>query len=96
MSEAPKKSYEIVTSKKFDKDFEKAKKQQKDFSEFKKIIQFLEVGKALPVKYKDHKLKGDYKDYRECHIKPDWLLIYRYSDNDLILYRLGSHSELFQ
>ena len=51
----------------------------------------------LPEKYKDHALTGDWKGFRECHIQPDWLLIYEINNNELILYltRTGSHSDLF-
>ena len=54
-------------------------------------------GETLDAKYKDHPLIGDYEDFRECHIKPDWLLIYRIDDEELELYlfRTGTHSDLF-
>ena len=54
-------------------------------------------GKTLEAKYKDHALTGNYKGYRECHIQPDWLLIYQYDNNELYLYlaRTGTHSDLF-
>ena len=62
----------------------------------KAVIQKLAANKPLDSSYQDHKLSGYLKDYRECHIKPDLLLIYKKTkDNTLILYRLGSHSELF-
>lgn len=62
-----------------------------------KIIYKLANNEILETKYKDHALKGDLKDFRECHIKPDLLLIYQKQDDELILYcfSLGSHSELF-
>lgn len=61
------------------------------------VVDTLAEGKPLPEKYKDHCLVGDYKGCRECHITPDWLLIYEISDKELILYltRTGTHSDLF-
>lgn len=61
------------------------------------VIELLANGETLPLKYKDHSLIGDYADCRECHITPDWLLIYQINNNELILYltRTGSHSDLF-
>lgn len=50
---------------------------------------------VLDVKYKDHPLKGEYSDFRECHIEPDWLLLYKIENNYIIFTRTGSHSELF-
>ena len=61
------------------------------------VIEILANGQSLPEKYKDHNLIGDYADCRECHITPDWLLIYKTSKDELILYltRTGTHSDLF-
>ena len=65
--------------------------------EVESILDKLANDEPLEQKHKDHSLKGEYKDFRECHIKPDLLLIYRKDKNLLILvaFRLGSHSELF-
>lgn len=81
----------------FRKDMKKVQKQGKDFSKLKVIITKLVNNIELPKENKDHNLKGNYKGYRECHIEPDWLLIYKteLENNLLILYRTGSHSELF-
>jgi len=88
--------YEIFRTKSFKKDYKKLTKNEKDL--VKNIIIKLANGETLEEKYKDHKLIGDYIGCRECHIKPDLLLIYRY-DNDILelaLVRTGSHSELFR
>ncbi|MCI6652188.1 MAG: type II toxin-antitoxin system YafQ family toxin [Ruminococcus sp.] len=63
----------------------------------KDVIEILASGQMLPEKYKDHNLTGNYYDCRECHITPDWLLIYKINNNELILYltRTGTHSDLF-
>lgn len=73
------------------------KKQNKDLGKFFEVISILANGGTLDAKYKDHSLTGKYKGTRECHIEPDWLLIYEIRGDVLVLmlYRLGSHSELF-
>ena len=70
---------------------------RKDFKRIVKRGYDIGVWQSLPEKYKDHSLNGIYKDCRECHITPDWLLIYQINDNELILYltRTGTHSDLF-
>ena len=80
----------------FKKDFKKAKKRSlPDLKSLFDIISMLENEQPLQSKYKDHELTGDWSGFRECHIKPDWLLIYKIKSRQLILTRLGSHSELF-
>mgnify|MGYP003224866217 FL=1 len=75
-----------------------SKKQGKDTEELYSVIEKLANGIELEAKYYDHNLTGNYKGCRECHIDPDWLLIYEVINNKLILmlYRLGSHSDLFR
>ena len=60
------------------------------------VITILARGEKLPQRHKDHPLHGDWFHHRDCHIKPDWVLIYRIEGNSLILERMGSHSELFR
>jgi mRNA interferase YafQ len=82
---------------KFKKDIKTIKKRNYDLSKLQKVIEILAEEKTLPAKYKDHSLNGVYQDFRECHILPDWLLIYRI-DKDiltLVLSRTGTHSDLF-
>lgn len=82
---------------KFKKDIKTIKKRNYDLSKLQKVIEILAEEKTLPDKYKDHSLTGIYQDFRECHILPDWLLIYRI-DKDiltLVLSRTGTHSDLF-
>ena len=73
------------------------KKRGKDLSKLQTVIELLAAGKDLPPKYKDHNLTGNYCKYKECHIEPDWLLIYKIESDILILtlVRTGSHSDLF-
>ncbi len=82
----------------FKKDLKLAKKQGKDLDKLFEVINILANGEKLDTKFKDHDLSGSYKGTRECHIEPDWLLIYEIDNNALILmlYRLGTHSELFK
>ena len=81
----------------FQKDLKQAKKRGYDLALLTEIIKKLSAGKPLPDKNKDHGLSGNYSGCRECHITPDWLLIYEISDEDLSLYltRTGTHSDLF-
>lgn len=82
----------------FKKDLKLAKKQGKDLDKLFEVINILANGEKLDTKFKDHDLSGSYKGTCECHIEPDWLLIYEIDNNTLILmlYRLGTHSELFK
>ena len=88
---------ELEYTSKFKKDYKKLKKQGKDLALLEKALRLLRAGCALPEEWRDHALIGDYKQHRELHIQPDWLLIYRIDDNRLVLtaVRTGSHSELF-
>jgi mRNA interferase YafQ len=70
-------------------------KRGKAFSEFKQVVGKLPAGIALEPRYRDQDLSGQYKGTRECHIEPDWLLIYELTKDDIILIRTGTHSDLF-
>ena len=80
----------------FKKDGKRMGKQGKKFEEFKEVIRRLAAGVTLDAKYRDHVLVGQYKGTRECHIEPDWLLIYELTESELILIRTGTHSDLFK
>jgi mRNA interferase YafQ len=88
----------VTRSSKFKKDYKLAKRQQKNLSLLRDIIEKLVNKQLLPDKFRDHKLTGSLKEYRELHLEPDWLLIYRidYNEEELKLARLGSHSELYK
>lgn len=81
----------------FKKDYKRIVKRGYDMRLLEKVIELLANQKPLPEKNRDHQLFGDYAGCRECHITPDWLLIYEVADEELILYltRTGSHSDLF-
>ena len=87
----------LFATKKFKKDYKRCKKQGKNFDTLKKVIKDLQDEKQLEEKYRDHALSGNYQGSRECHIEPDFLLIYRIDNKKLILttVRIGSHAELF-
>ena len=76
-------------------------KQNQDIDKLDSVIEELAVPNPLPEKYRNHSLKGEYAGYNECHIEPDWLLIYGYETLDggeqqLLLVRTGSHADLFE
>lgn len=87
----------IRYEKTFKKDFKRIIKRGYNIQLLEDVIEILASGQMLPEKYKDHNLTGNYYDCRECHITPDWLLIYKINNNELILYltRTGTHSDLF-
>ncbi len=89
--------YNIDFTTQFKKDIKLAKKQGKDTEKIFEVVEKLANDEVLEAKYKDHCLTGDYKDCRECHIEPDWLLIYKKYESELVLMlvRTGSHSDLF-
>jgi len=86
----------ILWTGQFKKDYKRAKKQGKDLDDLRSVVEMLAARRPLPPKYRDHSLCGRWNKHRECHIAPDWLLIYRIRGDDLILERTGSHSELFR
>ena len=91
-------SKQVIWSSQFKKDYKLAMKRGLPIEELDNVIRLLVEDDPLPEKYKDHDLSGSWKGFRECHIQPDWLLIYRFFNNNLILTlsRTGSHSDLFQ
>lgn len=92
--------YQIQRTTQFKKDYKLAKKRGLNLEDLKIVIEFISNGKILPEKYCDHLLQNSkyYKNMRECHINPDWLLIHRISEKLMILslQRTGSHSDLFK
>lgn len=85
----------LVWTGQFKKDYKRAKKQGRDLADLRSVVETLAGRTALPPKHRDHTLSGPWHKHRECHITPDRLLIYRVEGDDLILERMGSHSELF-
>ena len=89
--------YEVKFINQFKRDLKLAKKQKRDLDKLFEVVNILADGGVLDAKYHDHDLLGNYKGTRECHIEPDWLLVYELRDEVLVLmlYRLGSHADLF-
>ena len=89
--------YTLVFTTRMKRDLKLIKKRGKDISKLETVLDILLSGEDLPEKYKDHQLKGEMREFRECHIEPDWLLVYRKEDDNLILYATatGSHADLF-
>jgi mRNA interferase YafQ len=85
----------IVQPSSFRKDIKKQKKRGKDLSKLKVVVDLLISGENLPARFVDHALTGSWSGWRDCHIEPDWLLIYKITPDTLTLGRTGSHSDLF-
>lgn len=87
---------QVKSKTRFEKDVKLSKKRGKDLEKLKDVMRLLAEEKQLPPKYNDHPLSGNYINRRECHIEPDWLLIYKKEHNIIIFERTGTHSDLFK
>ena len=89
--------YKIQFTSKMKKDVKRMKKRGRDISKLKSVLSILASGAHLPERFHDHQLSGNMSDFRECHIEPDWLLVYRLEDDELILIatETGTHADLF-
>jgi len=87
---------EVRATTRFKKEVKKAARQQKEMQRLGAAIDLLQAEELLPERNLDHALTGNYMGHRECHLSPDWLLIYKIEGSTLILVRMGSHSELFR
>lgn len=90
--------YKVYSTNTFKKDIIKAKKSGLNINELNSVIKSIANNEILDTKHKDHALKGNWIGYRECHIRPDWILVYRIVNEKLllVLQRTGTHSELFK
>lgn len=79
----------------FQEDLKRVSKQGKDLDDMQHVIDLLQTGEPLDPAFFDHALTAEWNGSRECHLEPDWLLIYRIRGNELVLVRTGSHAELF-
>lgn len=86
---------EIIQTSRFKRDIKRLQRQGKDLADAQSIIKTLVDKKPLDPKFKGHKLIGNWQGHRDCHIEPDWLLVYKVEENELHLVRTGSHAELF-
>ena len=80
----------------FKRDVKRMQRQGRELEKLKRVLETLVKGEPLAAKYRDHVLVGQYKGTRECHIEPDWLLIYELAETEIVLIRTGSHSDLFR
>jgi mRNA interferase YafQ len=85
----------ITQTNQFKKDIKRQQKRGKNLQKLKAVIELLAEHKSLPDRNRDHSLTGDWDGWRDCHVEPDWLLIYRTSPEELLLGRTGTHSDLF-
>jgi len=89
--------YTVKPTTQFKKDYKRAMKRGLKIDLLEKVVELLAMGETLPEKNRDHELSGNWGGHRECHIQPDWLLVYRIEDDVLVLTlaRTGTHSDLF-
>ena len=85
----------VAQTKQFKKDVKRMRKRGKDLEKVKAVIDLLVAGEPLPPKNRDHQLGGNWIGRRDCHIEPDWILIYKLTEDELLLERTGTHSDLF-
>lgn len=86
---------DVRYSTKFKKDFKVCSKRGYDLKRLQGVIDTLRIPAPLPIGNRDHNLSGNFSRYRECHVGPDWLLVYEYDGDTLVLYRTGTHADLF-
>src|SRR6476646_9827041 len=85
----------LTTTKEFRRDLKRCQKRGKDLSKLHALLEALRHRRRLAARHRDHSLAGEWNGWRDCHIEPDWLLIYRQTDDELLLARTGRHSDLF-
>jgi mRNA interferase YafQ len=81
---------------KFKKGLKRQEKRGKEMGKLAAVIETLSTRNELEPRFRDHALTGDWKGYRECHVEPDWLLVYREIESELVLERTGTHSDIFE
>ena len=86
----------IRRTSRFKRDVKRMQRQGKKLEKLKRVLETLVEGEPMAAEYRDHVLVGQYKGTRECHIEPDWLLIYELAETEIVLIRTGSHSDLFR
>ena len=87
---------EIVRSNRFKRDYKQAEKRRQNLQKLQEVVRLLANDQPLPERCNPHRLKGNYVGYWECHVEPDWLLIYKFDAEFLELAAMGSHSDLFR
>jgi mRNA interferase YafQ len=89
-------SLALLTTTKFEKDLRRVKKQGKDIDKLEEVVDLLQSQEPFPPNCRPHPLRGTWVGHWDCHIEPDWLLLYKITETALILVRTGSHAELFE
>jgi mRNA interferase YafQ len=85
----------VITSKAFERDLKRLRKRGVDLEPLWVVVEIMRLGHRLDVRHRDHALTGDWKGFRDCHIQPDWVMIYSVDDEAVYLTRTGTHSDLF-
>ena len=85
----------LLTTTAFEKDLRRVEKQGKDLDKLEEVVDLLQTRQPLPPRCRPHPLRGAWFGHWDCHVQPDWLLLYRLTEAELILVRTGSHAELF-
>jgi mRNA interferase YafQ len=85
----------LLTTSAFERDLRRVRKQGKNLDKLEAVVDTLQAGKRLPARCRSHPLRGNWAGHWDCHVEPDWLLLYKITEHELILVRTGSHAELF-
>ena len=86
----------LLTTTAFEKDLRRVEKQGKNLDRLEEVVNLLQRQHPLPPRYRPHALRGNWPGHWDCHVKPDWVLLYKVTETELILVRTGSHAELFE
>ena len=86
---------ELLTTSAFERDLRRVRKHGKDLDKLEVVVNLLQAQEQLPSRCRPHSLRGSWEGHWDCHLEPNWLLLYRVTDTELILVRTGSHAELF-
>lgn len=85
----------VLTTTSFERDLKRVTRQGKDLDKLENVVDLLQAQQPVPARCRPHPLRGNWSGHWDCHVEPDWLLLYRLTTTDLILVRTGSHAELF-
>ena len=86
----------LVTTKPFERDLKRLRKRGKDIGRLWDVVEALRLGQPLQARHRDHSLSGDWQGFRDCHVEPDWVLVYQLDDEAVYLTRTGTHADLWE
>ena len=86
----------LLTTTTFERDLKRVGRQGKDLDKLENVVSLLQSMQPLPARCRPHPLRGNWSGHWDCHLEPDWLLLYRIAETELVLVRTGSHAELFE